>query len=212
LGQIKWVDSQHAATFPAIICKVIRGVAMERPVRKVMRIPAAFKHGAYSATTVLPGEDPAAFEKLHQDLIAELTPSGALEEDVVATIARLVWRKQNLATLHIAQLAQGRRNEIKLKTSVNEHFDDVEQAELEETDRAVEDQAREELGDTYEFVEIGEAATFAGLVQDLAIEEQLAAMINKYLKRLLFLRGLKSISGTSSSVPPARIAGPSKAA
>jgi hypothetical protein len=39
------------------------------------------------------------FEKLRQALIAELAPTGALEEDIVANIARLVWRKRNLATL-----------------------------------------------------------------------------------------------------------------
>ena len=54
-------------------------------VGRVKRIPPALKHGAYSATTLLPGEDPAEFEKLHQELIAELKPSGALEDDAVAT-------------------------------------------------------------------------------------------------------------------------------
>ena len=77
----------------------------------------ALKHGAYSATAVLPGESRAEFEKLHRDLMAEFTPSGALEDDIVMNIARLVWRKQNLATLRIAEHAQGRRNAI-----VNEKF------------------------------------------------------------------------------------------
>ena len=44
----------------------------------------------------LPGESPADFEKLHKDLISELAPVEALENDIVATIARLLWRKQNL--------------------------------------------------------------------------------------------------------------------
>jgi hypothetical protein len=34
----------------------------------------ALKHGAYSATAVLPGENPAKFEELHQALIAEVAP------------------------------------------------------------------------------------------------------------------------------------------
>ena len=42
--------------------------------------------------------------------------------------------------------------------------------------------------------------TFDGLTNDLAIEEQLCAMIDKCLKRLLIVRGLKPISATSSSV------------
>lgn len=57
----------------------------------------ALKHGGFSSTAVLPGENPAEFEELHQALIAELAPTGALEENIVADIARLVWRKQNLA-------------------------------------------------------------------------------------------------------------------
>jgi hypothetical protein len=44
-----------------------------------------------------PGEDAVAFEKLHQKLINEFTPVGSLEEDIVADIARLTWRKQNLS-------------------------------------------------------------------------------------------------------------------
>jgi hypothetical protein len=67
----------------------------------------ALKHGAYSATAVLPGESQAAFEKLHRSLIAEFTPSGMMEDDIVADMARLIWRKQNLGTLRTAELAQG---------------------------------------------------------------------------------------------------------
>ena len=70
------------------------------------RIPPALKHGAYSATAILPGESQAEFEKLHRDILAEWTPSGVLENDIVMTITRLLWRKQNLDTLHIAEHAR----------------------------------------------------------------------------------------------------------
>jgi hypothetical protein len=70
------------------------------------RIHPALKHGAYSTIAVLPGESRAAFQKLYRDLIAELTPSGVLEDDIIADLARLVWRKQNLGTLRIAEDAQ----------------------------------------------------------------------------------------------------------
>jgi hypothetical protein len=36
-----------------------------------------------------------------------------LEHDIVATIARLVWRKQNLATFRLAELARRRREAIR---------------------------------------------------------------------------------------------------
>jgi hypothetical protein len=61
-------------------------------------------------------------------------------------------------------------------------------------------------------VEIGEAATLDGLMKELASEERLEAMIDRCLKRLLFLRGLKSLPSAASSVPLHRIAGPQKAA
>jgi hypothetical protein len=70
------------------------------------KISPALKHGGYSATALLPGEDPAAFEKLHTDLVAELVPNGPLEGDTVATIARLLWRKQNIATFRAAAAAR----------------------------------------------------------------------------------------------------------
>ena len=55
----------------------------------------ALKHAAYSAITLLPGEDRAAFEKLNRAIIAELNPVGVVEEDIVAELARWIWRKQN---------------------------------------------------------------------------------------------------------------------
>ena len=70
------------------------------------QFPPAFKHGAYSGTTLLPGEDETAFKKLHGDLIGEFAPTGPLEQDIVETIARLTWRKQNLSTYRVAKWAK----------------------------------------------------------------------------------------------------------
>ena len=72
----------------------------------------ALKHAGYATTSILPGENAAEFEKLHRDLIAELVPNGALEDDIVATMAHLVWRKHNLATFRIADLARERCKQI----------------------------------------------------------------------------------------------------
>ena len=63
----------------------------------------ALKHGAYSAIAVLPGESRAEFEKLHRDLMAEFTPSGALEDAYRDGHRASLWRKQNLATLRICR-------------------------------------------------------------------------------------------------------------
>ena len=78
---------------------------------RIRRHPA-LKHGAYSATAVLPGESRAEFEKLHRDLIAEYAPSGVSEDNIVTNMARFIWRNQNLLTLRISERARGRRKAI----------------------------------------------------------------------------------------------------
>jgi hypothetical protein len=178
------------------------------------KIPSALKHGAYAATTLLPGESRAAFEKLHRRLIAELSPSGPLEESTVDTLARLLWRKQNLATIRNAESARRQYLEIRSENlpepvSLLRMLHDP--GKHEEALQATEDQARQQLGDAYQLVQIGPAASFDHLEKDLAIEERLDGMIDKCIKRLLFVRGLKSMSAVSSPAPQQRIAGPTKA-
>jgi hypothetical protein len=41
-----------------------------REAQELGQFHSALKHGAYSGTCLLPGEDPAEFKKLHQDLVA----------------------------------------------------------------------------------------------------------------------------------------------
>jgi hypothetical protein len=90
----------------------------------------------------------------------------------------------------------------------------LEPHEREAAIRAAEAQARKELGEAYELVEVGETATVERLLRDLAVEERLDAMIDKCLKRLLFLKGLQSLPTASSSAPPQpqRIPRPTRAA
>jgi hypothetical protein len=74
--------------------------------------PGALKHGGYSALGLLPGESPAEFEQLHKALAEEFAPRGPLEEDIISSLARLLWRKQNRSTFRTAALAIRRYNEI----------------------------------------------------------------------------------------------------
>ena len=173
---------------------------------RVSKIPPALKHGIYCATAVLPGEDLAAFKKLHRGLIAELAPTGPLEDDIVATLARFVWRKQNLTTIRMAEFARERRSEIWSEIVPSEFpvlspLSESDPAEREEAIRVADDQARKELGDSYKLVETGEAATFDALRDELDFQERLDGLIYKCLKRLLFLRGLKSMSAASPALP-----------
>ena len=82
-------------------------------------------------------------------------------------------------------------------------------AEHKEATRIAHDQARKDLGNAYALVEVGEAATVDRLLSDLEIEERLEAKIEKCLKRLLVLRGVKSVSTTYPSASPRRIPKPS---
>jgi hypothetical protein len=180
----------------------------------------ALKHGGYSATAVLPGESAVEFEKLHERLIAEYAPNGAHEENIVATIARLIWRKHNQPTFRIAERARSRvRQLINEKVPQNVSLasalgllDEVDPAARKEATRAAEEQARKEFGIAYELVEIGETATIEGLLKELDVEERLEKMIDKCLKRLFVVRGLKSITAATSSAPlklPAPVLKPS---
>ena len=185
------------------------------------RIPPALKHGAYSATAVLPGESRAAFEKLHRDLIAEFNPSGVLENDIIADMARLVWRKQNLGTLRIAEHAQKSGRILQLRftntrrsaSGITVFRTDPEQEEQEREEiQAAKDRVRKELGDNFELVELGEAATFDGLTKELDIKERLDAAIARCLKQLLLVRGVKSVAATPAAASPKRALAPPKAA
>jgi hypothetical protein len=166
---------------------------------RIDRLPPALKHGAYSATAVLPGESRADFEKLHRDLIAEHAPSGVHERHIVMNMAGLIWRRQNLGTLRISELAQNLWSEapaIGEKVVVYKdrlsHLSQKDKEIMEENVRA-QSQTLEKLGDTFELVEIGEAATFDGLTKELEIQERLDAGINRCLKQLLMVRGRPAI-------------------
>ena len=184
--------------------------------------PPALKHAAYSATTLLPGEDKAAFEKLHQDVIAELVPIGALEERIVADIASLLWRKQNLATFRIARLAEAHRKKIENKLVPYSEFEYItipgarefteeEQAEQQKGYRTADAQARRELGEIHQLIDLGEGATtIEGLMSELDVLERLDGLIGKHLKQLLMVRGVKSLSLSSSSAAASQIEGPRK--
>jgi hypothetical protein len=165
----------------------------------------ALKHGGYSALGLLPGESPAEFDRLHKDLFEELAPRGPLEEDIVSTLARLLWRKQNRSTFRTAELAKKRRTEIVKTEIATRNIPDPyplldlyarseeAQAAHEEAVRVGKEQAQKELGDLFELTE-SDVATDDRLLADLAVEERLDAVIDKCIKRLLMVRGIKSMA------------------
>jgi hypothetical protein len=156
---------------------------------------------------------------LHQDLIAELRPDGPLQNETVADIARLTWRKQNLETFRIAEAARARYSAIISKIVPEDRFPvldfglpSADPEELETRRETARAEGRRELGDGYIFAEMGKAVTISRMFEDFEVEERLGAMIDRLLKRLLFLKGLKSLPSAASSAPLPRIPKPQKAA
>ena len=184
---------------------------------RVGGVHPALKHGAYTATSVLPGESRAAFEKLYRNLITEYSPSGVSEDDIIATMARLIWRKQNLGTHFIAARARAHRDsilEFDLKGHVDAMYrrDDLDPVKAAEALQARHERVDRELGDAVELLDAGEVTTFIGLEKELAVIERLDSALVRCLKQLALVRGVKSLSEAPSLVSPKHIAGPPKAA
>jgi hypothetical protein len=73
----------------------------------------ALKHGAFSEVLILPGEDPAAYEKLKKSLFAEYNVSGCSEESTMTSIAKTMWQLQRLGVYeHVQFLRAGRGPEV----------------------------------------------------------------------------------------------------
>ena len=175
-------------------------------------LPPALKHGAYSALAVLPGESQEDFDKLHQAVKADLAPSGPLENDIVLRITRLMWRKQNLVTLRIAEAAKSRCAEIAeeklryyeediLKEALceipEEHLKLYKKerraadARTKRYKRTADDHARKELGENYELSKINGVRA---LDSEIELGVRIDRAIAKCLKQLVLVRGVKSLA------------------
>ncbi|MGC2056070.1 MAG: hypothetical protein WA665_21505 [Pseudolabrys sp.] len=83
----------------------------------------ALKHGAFSEVLILPGEDPAAYEKLKKSLFADYNVSGCSEESTMTSIAKPMWQLQRLGVYeHVQFLRAGRgpKSSGELKNSMKE--------------------------------------------------------------------------------------------
>jgi hypothetical protein len=171
-------------------------------------LPSALKHGAYSGLTLLPGENPDDFKKLHGRFVAEYAPAGPSEEDIVATMAILIWRKQNLSTYRLAEWAEEQRSAIRAKYGPRFDFEtfslgkDLRSADQIRADtKAAEEEIENVLGDALALVEMGKPVTIEQLEKDLALNDRIDGMFDRCLKRLLMVRGVKSISPAVTTAP-----------
>jgi hypothetical protein len=182
-------------------------------VKRSNRIPPALKHGVYSGMALLPGEDPVAYEKFREEILSEHKPVGRSEVDIVTNMADLMWRRQNLVTYRVAEHARKKHSSIYHKLSppfmgmplLGYEPETRSPEELRALRKQADEEAQTELGPALELVEIGDVATTDYLLNELSIAERLDSLIDRYFKRLLFVRGLKSLSSSSAAPSPSRI-------
>jgi hypothetical protein len=158
--------------------------------------PSALKHGGYSATNVLPGEDPVEFDKLRRGLFEELNPHGTFEKAIVSDIARFVWRKQNLNIIRSMQ--QSFRPVTVIEYRIVDPKNPGETAIVREKMPSDQDRQSIAVEPPSDHPERIEPPSSDSLMEELSIQERLDAMIDRSLRRLLFVRGLKSISPPAS--------------
>ena len=159
--------------------------------KKTRKTPSAFKHGAYANTVVLDGEDPKKFGKLHRDLIAEIIPQGVLEDDIVADMARLMWRKQNLATNRLATL---RLQQIRSPGEVLGRPHTIPREPGKPSFKPPSGVVAEIVSAAEDAVGQMQMESIDNLMRDLTVEDRLNGMIDRCLTRLLRVRGLKSLN------------------
>ena len=73
------------------------------------KLPAASKHGALSATDIVPRENQADFQHLHHQACVDIAAGGPTETVIVSEIARLTWHKQSWRVYRHPQSACGSR-------------------------------------------------------------------------------------------------------
>lgn len=189
--------------------------------KRTRQIPPAFKHGIYSKTAVLPEDDAAGFEKLRNALIVEWEPQGAVEKDIVNTLARLCHRKNNLAPYLVAKMRvsqiEAKNSAFDLCLAVEASFrpeELVPQSMRQQTPLVL---ARSDWkpndkkpASSAPGITIESLARFEYFETELAFIDRIDGMIQRCLKNLLLVRGVKSVSSPSNSnTNILKISGPS---
>jgi hypothetical protein len=181
--------------------------------KRKSQIPPALKHGVYSLLGLLPGEDPAAFEKFRCEIFAEYNFTGRSEEAIGDNLVRCMWRGENLSTYRLAEYAKEKYSRIYAKTHppalempVLDYWakETRSQEELEEARKQANEEAEHELGPALELVEAGEVVTTEYLLDVLSTRERLDQAIARLLKELVLVRGVKSLSSPSAGTVSTR--------
>jgi hypothetical protein len=171
----------------------------------------ALRSGLYSALSVLPGENCAAFNRLHRQLIVEYRPDGVSESNLVADIARLIWRKDNLPIYRLSYYAQRFRHQVIERKVAELSFDPdlagTIEAEVEKEEQArknAEREVREMLGPDSKLLELSEMINDKALREELDVIDRFDVIINRKIKQLFQIKAMKEVARltpTAAKVP-----------
>lgn len=149
--------------------------------------PSALKHGAFSKTLILPGEDIREFEKLRNGLIKEYRPSGEFEEETIDQIAEAMWIARRMGVYqHVKHLRIKSKRATNLAT-INDHMKTIGKPPYSppqvgnETDEAL--------------LEFGEILSLDYVVKELEVHAKLDARIDRLLKRFFLHRTMTQMPG-----------------
>jgi hypothetical protein len=132
-----------------------------------------------------------------------------MEEETVLSIARLTWRRGNLARFEFGQLSHWAIELLKTAVAKESHDQSKEDKEMiAEFDKLIQTSERLQKAKrnpkdpaAVELFEAWRVAVLNRLMKELDVEERLDAMIDRLIKRLLFVRGLKSITPAATATP-----------
>jgi hypothetical protein len=79
----------------------------------------------------------------------------------------------------------------------------AEEAKEEARREAIDGIAKEELGEAMELIEMGDRASMEQLMSELSVVDRIDGMIERCIKRLLLVRGAKSMSLSPVATPAA---------
>ena len=154
--------------------------------------PPALKHGAFSKILILPGEDPAEFEKLRNGLILEYRPSGESERETIDEIARAMWQARRTGVYQHVKYLRTKAKRAANLAAVNEQRQKVfHQPPLAPPpDPQTVDEALLDLGDVIAFDYVG---------KEMDVDAKLQAKIDRLFRRFFQIKASKQID---------RLAGP----
>jgi hypothetical protein len=178
---------------------------------KAMRRRGALKHGAYSESVLLPGEDPREFKILHAELVAEFAPEGRLQQETVATIAALVWRRQNLKNFELAPLVTLVTNAVTnalLDDSQDKKLDaelselsgiyESEAKEFEKTVKEAKESATKQKQAELYLLGASKIRALTLLLKECDVQDRIDSMIDRQVRRLCNLKALASVTQAES--------------